>query len=409
MEIRKCTRKSKKGAMMRFMLCDTHLVDASMDVACGSISIDGGRIEAVCGDSAPDYQRPIIDAQGMIVMPGFIDVHTHGGGGYNLHTTRADEIRDYARWVPETGVTSFLIAVVGVPDSIPQQQLQAAVTALNTRRTGAEPLGIHLEGPYISVARRGAHPSSWLRLPEVSETEALLALTDGHLILVTVAPELPGASSMIRRLVDAGVTVSMGHTDATYEQAKEAITLGVTHVTHCFNAMRPLLHRAPGPLAALAEADGVSGELIADGVHVHPSAMSALVKLLGPERTIVITDALAGAGLSDATFDFAGQTAHVVHGAAHLADGTITGSVLTMDQALRNVLLMTDVSLQQAVGMLTLNPARSAQVAQRKGLLKSGYDADLTIFDQSMTLQATLCCGKVAFATDEWRERLTGL
>ncbi len=135
--------------------------------------------------------------------------------------------------------------------------------------------------------------------------------------------------------------------------------------------------------------------------------MSALVKLLGPQRTIVITDALAGAGLSDATFDFAGQTAHVVHGAAHLADGTITGSVLTMDQALRNVLLMTNVSLQQAVGMLTLNPARSAQVAQRKGLLKSGYDADLTIFDQSMTLQATLCCGKVAFATAEWRERLS--
>ena len=394
---------------MRFMLCDAHLVDASMDVACGSICIDGGRIEAVCGNSAPDYLHPGIDAQGMIVMPGFIDVHTHGGGGYNLHTTRADEIRDYARWAPETGVTSFLIAVVGVPDSIPQQQLQAAVTALNTRKTGAEPLGIHLEGPYISVARRGAHPSSWLRQPEASETEALLALTDGHLILVTVAPELPGASAMIRRLVDAGITVSMGHTDATYEQAKEAIALGVTHVTHCFNAMRPLLHRAPGPLAALAESDGVSGELIADGVHVHPAAMSALVKLLGPQRTIVITDALAGAGLSDATFDFAGQTAHVVHGAAHLADGTITGSVLTMDQALRNVLLMTNVSLQQAVGMLTLNPARSAQVAERKGLLKSGYDADLAIFDQSMTLQATLCCGKVAFATDEWRKRLTGL
>jgi N-acetylglucosamine-6-phosphate deacetylase len=135
--------------------------------------------------------------------------------------------------------------------------------------------------------------------------------------------------------------------------------------------------------------------------------MSALVKLLGPERTIVVTDALAGAGLSEATFEFAGQAAHVIHGAAHLDDGTLTGSVLTMDQALRNVLLMTGVSLQQAVGMLTLNPARSAQVVQRKGRLASGYDADLNIFDQSMILQATICRGEVAFATDAWRERLS--
>lgn len=395
---------------MRFTLRDAHLIDATTDIAHGTILIDGARIEAVkCEEYEPGNLDIIIDAADMIVMPGFIDVHTHGGGGYNLHTTRADEIRGYARWVPNTGVTSFLIAVVGVPGSIPAEQLRTAVEVLDHPAGGAEPLGIHLEGPYISVARRGAHPSSWLRIPDESETEQLLAVTAGHLRLLTIAPELPGASTMIRRLVDAGITVSMGHTDATYEQAQEAIKLGVTHVTHCFNAMRPLLHRAPGPLAALAQANKVYGELIADGVHVHPAAMSALVKLLGPERTIVITDALAGAGLQDATFEFAGQPARVINGAAHLADGTITGSVLTMDQALRNVMLMTGVSLQQAIGMLTLNPAHSAQVAQRKGRLEVGFDADLLIFDQSMTLQATLCRGEVAFATDEWRERLLAL
>src|SRR5207253_7643277 len=238
---------------MPFTLCDARLIDVTTDIACGSITIDGTRIQSVeRPEYSPGKQENIIDATGMIVMPGFIDVHTHGGGGYNLHTREADEIRGYAGWTPETGVTSFLIAIVGVPDSMPEQQLRAAVEVLNGRTVGAEPLGIHLEGPYISVARRGAHQPSWLRMPNESETEQLLALTGKHLRLVTLAPELPGAPAMIRRLVDAGATVSMGHTDATYEQAQEAIRLGVTHVTHCFNAMRPLLHRSPGPLAAIA-------------------------------------------------------------------------------------------------------------------------------------------------------------
>ena len=395
---------------MRFTLRDAHLIDATTDIARGAITIDGTLIQAIeRPEYALDRHEKIIDAAGMLVMPGFIDVHTHGGGGYNLHTTDTGEIRSYARWVPETGVTSFLITIVGVPGSIPERQLRVAVEVLDDGVTGAEPLGIHLEGPYINVARRGAHQPSWLRMPDESETEQMLALTDGHLRLLTLAPELLGASAMIRRLVDAGITVSMGHTDATYEQAQEAIKLGVTHVTHCFNAMRPLLHRAPGPLAALAEAEWVRGELIADGVHVHPAAMNALVKMLGPERTVVITDALAGAGAHDSDFDFAGQPAQVIRGAARLSDGTITGSVLTMDQALRNVLQMTEVSLQQAVGMLTLNPAHAAQASHRKGRLQAGYDADLLIFDHTLTLQATICRGSVAFATSEWSERLASL
>jgi N-acetylglucosamine-6-phosphate deacetylase len=395
---------------MRFTLRDAHLIDATTDFARGAITIEGTHIQAVeCPEYLDQQQDSIIDTTGMIVMPGFIDVHTHGGGGYNLQTTDAGEIRAYARWVPETGATSFLIVVIGVPGSIPEEQLRTAIEVLDDQGNGAEPLGIHLEGPYISVAMRGAHLPSWIRMPDESETEQLLALTDGHLRLLTLAPELPGASAMIRRLVNAGVTVSMGHTNATYEQSLEAIKLGVTHVTHCFNAMRPLLHRAPGPLAAVAQAEQVRGELIADGVHVHPAAMHALVKLLGPERIVVITDALAGAGAPEATFDFAGQPAKVIRGAARLTDGTLTGSVLTMDQALRNMLLMTGVSLQQAVGMLTLNPALAAQVSHRKGRLKVGYDADVLIFDQSLALQATICKGAIAFATDEWSNRLSAL
>jgi N-acetylglucosamine-6-phosphate deacetylase len=391
---------------MRLTLRGARLVDALSDRPSGDLVIDGGKIRA-----AGRAREPIgheVDAAGMILMPGFIDVHTHGGGGCNLHTADAEEIIAYTRWAPRTGTTGFLIAIVGVPDGLPTAQLRAATAAIaagRTDHTGAEALGIHLEGPYISAQHRGAHALAWLRTPEPEETEALLRLVGGHLRLITIAPELPGAGEMIERLAAAGVRVSIGHTDATFEQTKQAIRLGATHMTHCFNAMRPLRHRDPGPLGAVVEAEQVHGELIADGVHVHPAVMRVLLRALGVGRTVIVTDAQA-AGDAGATFEFAGQPAHVADGAVRLRDGTIAGSVLTMDQALRNVLHLGGVTLSEAVGMLSLNPARVAGVAERKGHLRAGYDADVLIFDQALTLQATLCRGMLAFATDIWRERL---
>jgi N-acetylglucosamine-6-phosphate deacetylase len=392
---------------MRFTLRGPRLVDATTDLAVGDITIDNARIEAI-GASQHDVGE-VIDATDAVIMPGFIDVHTHGGGGFNLHTTDAEEIHSYLRWAAGTGVTSCLIAVVGVPDAIPGEQLRTAVQAIEQAReraTGAEPLGIHLEGPYINVARRGAHPPSWLRVPNEAETEEVLTAAGGYLRLITMAPELPGAAAMIRRLVEAGVTVSIGHTDADYEQTLEAIRLGATHMTHCFNAMRPLHHRHPGPLAAVSESPRVYGELIGDGVHVHPALMHILVKFLSPERTIIITDAQGCAGMHGGTFEFAGQRVHVTDGAARLDDETLAGSVLTMDLALRNMLKFTGVSLSEAVRMQTLNPAESAKVADRKGRLQVGYDADLVIMDRDLNLQATICRGAVTFATDQWRERV---
>lgn len=390
---------------MRFTLRGARLVDASMDMASGDITINGTQIENV-GQTRNIADR-VVDATGTIIMPGFVEVHTHGGGGHSLHTTDAEEINAYMLWVPNTGVTSFLIGVLGTPHAMPEPQLSAAVEAIERFGSGpgAEPLGIHLEGPYISEKQRGAHALSWLRKPDEAETERIIVLTKGYLRLITVAPELPGAPAMIKRLVKAGVTVSIGHSDADYEQTRNALELGITHATHCFNAMRPLRHRAPGPIPAIAQADQVLGELIADGVHVHPAVMDMLVRILGPERTIVVTDALAAAGISDATFEFAGQQVHVARGAARLADGTLTGSVLTMDQALRNVLSMTRVSMSEAVGMLTLNPARSARVADCKGGLQAGYDADVLVFDTSLNLQATICRGQIAFASEAWRAK----
>lgn len=393
---------------MKYAVRGARLVDAQHDILHGDLTIHDARILAAGPPSSlPGAPDTTFDATGMLVTPGFIDVHTHGGGGCNLHTTDASEIAHYAQWVPQTGVTAFLIGVVGTPGTLPRSQLRAATQAIATQSPQvAEPLGIHMEGPYINEARRGAHPAAWLRPPNAAEIEEVLAITAGYLRLVSLAPELPGAAEIIRRLVQANVTVSIGHTDATYEQSLEALALGATHVTHCYNAMRPLHHREPGPIGAIVRAPQVYGELIADGVHVHPAMMDILVRILGPQRTIVVTDALAGAGIADnGVFEFAGQEARAIGGAARLADGTITGSILTMDQALRNILAMTHVSLQEAITMLTYNPASSIKVAGRKGLLQPGYDADVLVFDDTLSLQATFCRGALTFATDVWRAR----
>ena len=401
---------------MRFKLRGARLVDASTDLAAGDIVIADDTLAAVAAsmpgagaDHDGDPEMTTIPVDNMIITPGFLDAHTHGGGGFNLHTDDPAEIAAFAAWAPSTGLTSFLVAVVGAPDALPEPQIRAAVAACEQQGTGAEPVGVFLEGPYINVARRGAHLASWLRPPDLDEVNHLLELTAGHLRLITVAPELPGAPPVIRRLVEAGATVSIGHSDATYEQTLEAIRLGVTHMTHCYNAMRPLYHRDPGPLAAVALAPQVMGELIADGVHVHPAMAAIVEKIFGPERLVVITDAQPGAGKEGATFEFAGQPLHVERGAARLVDGAIAGSVLTMDQALRNALRMMGVSLSEAVGMLTLNPARAIHLDERKGRLRPGYDADLLLFSSDLTLQATFCRGQLAYASDAWRSRLAAL
>ncbi len=390
---------------MHLTLVGGELIDGGVRRTGERVVLAGGRIVAV-GPDVP-FCGVVVDVSDLLILPGFLDLHTHGGGGFALHTTEPEEILAYARWVTRTGTTAFLVNVVGVPDDLPERQLTAAALAItHPDCSGAEPLGIYLEGPFLNPARRGAHHASWLRSPDLSLAERLLAAARGHLRVVTLAPELPGALDILDRFIAAGVLVAIGHTEAPYEQARVAFAHGARLLTHCFNAMPPLLHRAPGPLGALVEQESAFGELIADGHHVLPVVMRVLVQALGPGRTVVITDAQPGAGLPPGTtFSFAGRLARVDPDVARLTDGTIAGSVLTMDQALRVLVESVGVPLEDAVLMLTTTPARAIGVDQRKGRLAPGYDADLVLLDRKLRVQATFCRGHLAFASTDWLAR----
>ena len=264
----------------------------------GTMLIDGGRIVDVrTGPAAiapDDYD--LVDGGGRYCAPGLIDIHVHGGGGFDLMTDDIEQVRGYARWVATRGVTSFLVSTSGRDHAQIVQRLKAIAPAIGVEPGAARVLGFHLEGPYINPVRKGAFPPPWLRAPSADEYRELFEASGGTVRQMTLAPELPGADELIRAVVASGAVAAIGHTDATYEQAMRAIDLGATHVTHCFNAMRPFGHRDPGVLGAVMTSDALTAELIGDGAHVDYAAARVLVRAKGADRVVLITDGMPMAG-----------------------------------------------------------------------------------------------------------------
>lgn len=391
---------------MDVTLRTSRLIDADGERP-GAVRIDGGVLRLA--DDVPDGAgETVIDLGDAPLAPGFVDVHVHGGGGFALHTVDPAEIAAFARWAPRTGVTSFLIAVVGVEDGLPEDQLRTASRVVASPPPGAEAVGIHLEGPFMEPTRRGAHPQAWLRTPSPAATDAILAAAGDALRLVTLAPELPGAHDLIDALVARGITASAGHTAADQAQTEEAFARGVTHLTHCFNAMPPMAHRAPGPIGALVAAPHARGELIADGVHVHEAAARILARALGPDRVVLITDALPAAGLGDGSFLLGSQPFRVEGGVARMADGALAGSTMTMDAAIPRAMAW-GFDLAAAITMATRTPARAIGLDGRKGALHDGHDADLVILAPDLSVAATICRGALAHVVPDWADRLAAL
>jgi N-acetylglucosamine-6-phosphate deacetylase len=362
------------------------------------VVIDGPRIAGLSGATGT-IEGEVIDARGLTVAPGFVDVHVHGGGGFSLLGRDPDEMRAYARWVVRHGVTAFLIGAVGpTPERLSAQVEAGRLAATQPYPGSAEILGFHFEGPFISPARHGAFDPRSLRAPDLGELEQCLGAAGAMARLMTIAPELTGAEAVIRRAAARGMTMSMGHTDATLAQARLGFDWGIHHVTHCFNAMRPFGHRDPGPIGAALTADGVTCELIGDTLHVDPVAMDVLIRCKGERDTVLVTDGIQLAGSRDGSFSFGSRSVSIRGGVARLDDGTIAGSVTTMDANVRNVVAL-GVPLAAVLWMATENPARVAGAGGRKGSIAPGMDADLVLLDAGLQVRMTIARGEVVWRT----------
>lgn len=356
----------------------------------GWVDTQGNRILAV-GAGAPP--RPADhDFADAVVVPGFVDIHVHGGGGASYTEPSADEIHRAATFHRSHGTTTTLASLVTAPPAPLLTQVRALAAA---SRAGVI-AGIHLEGPWLSAARCGAHDAGQLRDPDPAEIDALLDAADGAIRMVTVAPELPSGLSAIQRLVAAGVVVAVGHTDASYDQTRAAIEAGATVGTHVFNAMRPLHHRDPGPAMALLEDPRVTVELIADGVHVHDALLRHVVASAGADRVALITDAMAAAGLPDGSFRLGALDVEVQDAIARVrGQSTIAGSTAMMDTVFRAAMhdVACDAELRAAAAMTATTPARALGLTD-VGRLVPGLAADLVVLGPDLHVAAVMADGE---------------
>ncbi|MBX4148113.1 N-acetylglucosamine-6-phosphate deacetylase [Paenibacillus lautus] len=334
----------------------------------------------------------LIDGNGMWLIPGMIDVHIHGANGYDMMDGTEDSIQEVSRACAATGCTSFLATSVSstIEDLL---NMIRSVKSVIGREQGARIAGIHLEGPYLNPKRKGMQNEKYLRHPNLEEMKCVFQEAGSLIKMVTIAPELPGGLELISFLKEQGVVIAVAHSDATYEEAKLAFAAGASHVTHCFNGMRPIHHRDPGLIVAAFEEPHVSLQAIVDQVHLHPAIVRLMHRLKGPEGMVLITDALQAMGLGDGNYIFGGHHVTVSEGIARLADGTLASSTVTMNEALR-LTEATGISMEDTVHMASTTPARILGLSH-KGKIEVGYDADLVLMDERYQVQWTMIEGKL--------------
>ncbi len=371
----------------------------------GVILIDGYRIAKVGPREKVKIpaSATVIDNQDRIVVPGFIDVHIHGASGHDLMEATPEAVSAVSSYLAQHGTTSYLATTVtaslertlhaahGLGEII---GLARSSHGASEKIPGAQPLGIHFEGPFLNAKKRGAHPVSQLRKPSVEIAQRILDAAGDTARIFTVAPELEGVLSVLEYVRSRGVRIGIGHSNATYEEAARAIAAGATHAVHIYNAMRPFAHRDSGIIGAVLTDDRVSAELICDGVHVEIPAIQLLTRSKGLERIVLVSDSSSGAGMPDGDYRLGNFTVHVAGGVCRTVEGSLAGSTITLDAAVRNLATFTGFSYQDCLVSVTLNPARILGMEKQKGVIAAGAEADLAILDQNYHVTQTYVRGQ---------------
>ncbi len=378
----------------KLLIKNCRLFDAKDKVAT-SILIEDGVITQI-GDIEADTGCEVVDGRGRVAAPGFIDVHIQGAGGADVLDGTVEALKAISQTCARFGTTSFLATTV-YKVSGDNGHLALAAEYSGRELGGAKLAGIHLEGPFIAANKKGMIQPDCICPASMRTLDKILDLTGGRLKMMTIAPEIDGSLEIIRRLVDCNIVASFSHSEANYEQTLEGIKAGISHATHLFNAMSPVHHRSPGPLVAIFENEKVTAQLIADGVHIHPSVLRMAFEILGPERIVLITDGMQAMGLPDGQYVYNGVEYESKNGAARYKDGTLIGTALGLIELVKRLISFTDCSLDVAVRTVTENPAILLGIEERKGSIAVGKDADLVLLGDDLSVRMTIVGGKIVF------------
>ena len=380
----------------KLLITNCRLFDAPKDEQATSILIEDGVIDQI-GQIEPNAACDnTLDAQGRIIAPGFIDIHIQGAGGADILDSTAEALEAISRTCARFGTTGFLATTIFKPEQ-DNRHLALAAEYAGRDLGGANLLGIHLEGPFISLEKKGMILPECICPPSEQILDEIQNITAGHLSMMTIAPELPGSRQTIGSLVDSNIIASFGHSNATYEQTLDGFDAGISHVTHLFNAMPSIHHRSPGPLVAIFQTKHITTQVITDGVHIHPAVLKFAFEKLGPNRTILITDGMQAIGLGDGMFIYNGVEYESKAGAARYKDGTLIGTALGLSQMLERFTKFTDCPLDTAIRMVTQNPAGLLGLQDKKGTITVGKDADLILLDDNLSVHTTIVAGKIVF------------
>jgi N-acetylglucosamine-6-phosphate deacetylase len=364
------------------------------------VVIEDGQVVSVGMREAGELggHNRLLDYPGATLAPAFLDVHIHGAAGHDVMEATPEALNAVGRFLAMHGTGSFLATTVTAPMDSTLRALSGLAKLQEQRDTThgvARPIGIHLEGPFLSHAKRGVQPAKHLLAPDIGVFDRFFAAAEGHIRLMTLAPELPGAVELAAHATARGVRVSLGHSDATAAETRAAIAAGAVSATHTFNAMRPLDHREPGILGTVLTTDSLFAELICDGIHTAPEMVKLWWRAKGPERAILVTDAMSAAGMPDGEYQLGGFAVQVANGRA-TARGVLAGSLLTLEGALANFLRFTGAPLEQALRLLTANPAAMTGLADRAGSMAVGQKANFVAVDSTGKLVASIINGEPA-------------